>query len=114
MLTTRFKNQWFVVWYTYWFLWLQFLSVLEALSYQDDLQRLIRWSHRKKLPKVKRYYQRLLSETEDRLLHKTIRHPQLTVLAEWVYCAQVILFPPRRFYPVGAGAKYRLRNRSLI
>lgn len=110
MMATRHKNQWFVLRYTPWFAWLQLHAVLQALSERDDLQRLVLWARRKKLSEVRRYYQYLLSETENRLLKSAFRHRQLTALAKWIYCAQVMLFPARRFYPKGSGAKYRLRN----
>ena len=114
MINTRLKNYWFVTWYSYRFAWHEYQSIIEAYTQRDELQRLAKWAYRKKLTGVCQHYLRLAGDIEMRLLVKAMRHPQLTRIADWAYCAQVMLNPPPKIYPKGAGAKYRLRNRSLI
>lgn len=110
MTFTQFKNRWQMNWYRYRLTVVQFTTILDTIAQQDDLKRLVRWARRKKLKSVQEHYQWRLIDAEQRLLTKTLRHPQLTSIAKWVYCAQVMLSATPRFYPKGAAAKYRLRN----
>lgn len=110
MVLTRVKNYGFVFWLSCRFLWRDFNSVLELLGRKDELERLIRWAHRKKLRPVHEYYQRLFVDAEIRLSTQALRHPYLVGLAEWGYCAAVMLNPPPYVYPKGSATKYRLRN----
>ena len=114
MITTRLKNHWFVIWYSYRFAWLQYTSILGMYYQRDELERLIRWAHRKKLISVREHYQRLLCDVEMRLSAKAIRYRRLAWIADIAHYTQVTLVPPPRFYSKGAAAKYRLCNRSLI
>ena len=74
-----------MTWYSYRFAWFHFTSLLETYYQHDELERLIRWAHRKKLPGVREYYQRLLADVEMRQLKKAVRHPQLARIADLVY-----------------------------
>lgn len=114
MTPTQLKNRCVAIWYNYHFAWLQFTSILETLSQRDELEHLIRWAQRKRISGVREHYQWLLADVERRLLVKAVHNPRLTNLAEWTYCIQGMLCPAPSFYPKGAAAKYRLRNRSLI
>lgn len=110
MTPASIKNDCSVKWYSYRFFWLDTVYILETLTQRDELQRLIRWASRKKLSRVRDYYQRLLDDTEMRLSSQAIRHPHLTELAEWLCCVATMLNPPPPVYKKGAAVKYSLRN----
>jgi hypothetical protein len=114
MTITSIRSRCFVTWYTLRFVWLDLMWILDILSLQDELERLVVWSGRKRLKGVKAHYIRLLKDVEMRLSYKRLKRPYLTEVAKWVYCAVAMLNPPPDVYPKGAGAKYSLRNRSLI
>ena len=106
----RAKNDWLLTFYSCRFLWQDFNSILRILIRKDELRRLIRWAHRKKLRSVGEHYQWLFSDTESRFSSQALRHPHLTELAKWIYCAAIMINPPPDVYPKGSAAKYRLRN----
>jgi len=110
MIFTRVRNHWFVMRHCYRFGWRDFISILDVLSQHSELERLVLWSHRKRLRGVNAHYSRLLQDVEGRLSFRAMQHPYLSEIAKWVYCAVTMLNPPPHIYPKGAGAKYSLRN----
>lgn len=104
------KNRCSAAWHLCHFSWLDVTYILETRTQRDELKRLVRWAKRKKPTRVCKYYQRLLKQTESRLSSQSLRHPHLTAVAEWLYCAASMLNPPSDVYMKGAAAKYRLRK----
>jgi hypothetical protein len=96
--------------YWYWSLWLLLLYIIQMLYRQDDLERLIQWSKRKRLAAPHAFYSHLLSDTELALANARIRHPFLTTIASFLYELGTVLFPSSAYYRRGSAAKYRLRN----
>lgn len=110
MILASVKNYCSVTWYWCRFSWLDTTYILETLTQREELQRLIHWASRKKLSRVRDYYRQLLDDAEIRLSSQALRHPHLSELAAWLYCAANMLNPPPHVYAKGAAAKYRLRN----
>jgi hypothetical protein len=84
-----------------------FWAILCTLNRHAELERLVRWAKRKRLPGPLRLYQSRLEGEEMRMARYTMRSPWL---ARWVWSLhrfKALLFPPPRYLPKGAAAAYR-------
>jgi len=95
--------------YLYWANWNRFWMIYHLQGQVEDLERLIVWAKRKRLPGPRQHYRHLLTQTEMRLHSHAIRAPRLS---RWAYflcrVKNVLMSPPHH---KGAAAKYR---RSVI
>jgi len=105
---THYRSNYLPLWYLYCSEWQRFSSILSLLRHQNNLSGLIQWANRKRLKKVRQYYERLLNDIESRLLRYTFQSPRMTEFARWIFCFQQMLFPPR--YRKGYGMTYRRRQ----
>lgn len=83
--------------------------ILYLLNREEELQRLVRWAVRKRLPGPRSCYERHLEEVERKLLRCRMESPQA---AQWARRAHVLkrLLVSRPRYPMrGAAAGYSRR-----
>lgn len=87
------------------FAWRSMDVFVDMLNSRDDLEDLIKWARRKRLTGVRRHYQQLLGETEERLLFYQLRSRRIFGLAQWVYALKQQLQPSPAYYR-GYASKY--------
>ena len=88
--------------------WYNFTNSLRWQREQKELEGLIKWAKRKRLPKIGRYYRFRLLEAEKRLGVLTIHHPGIVELSRWWMNFGQALLPPRK-HRKGFAARYRMK-----
>lgn len=82
-----------------------FSHICYMLNQKDELERLIKWTIRKRRLQIKKRYQHLLTELEVRLSRKMVREPKLFRYAWWFHSLCRVAFPDKRYFQKG-GKRY--------
>jgi hypothetical protein len=90
-------------------LWDDFNGALSALYRRDELDSLIKWAARKKLPAQQQFYTTRLIDEETRLTRYAHRSPRVFFWARVARWVNALITPPTRYYK-GYAAKYRTTN----
>lgn len=90
-----------------WQHWYQFWTVYRCLERRANLERLIAWAERKRLPGPLKLYRSRVADEELRLMHHAIRSRLISNSARRFFWVCKVLNPPRRTYAKGSAARYR-------
>lgn len=85
--------------------WQCFWSMFNLWYRVDDLERLIVWARRKRLPGPYGYYTRLLEDANHRLTTYCFRFPALARWARLLYQVNLLVSPPARCYAKGSATE---------
>ncbi len=91
--------------------WREFWVILRLHNRRAELQRLVRWATRKRLPGPRTCYERHLDDVELRLFRYRVHFPTVTRWARWTHRIKCVLFPPPRYPARGSAAGYSMKNR---
>jgi hypothetical protein len=86
--------------------WREFGSILRAMNRQSELERLVEWARRKKLPGPLRCYQSRLEDEARRVMRYSLSSPSLARWARRVYRLNKLIWPPPRYYARGSAVGY--------
>ncbi len=83
-------------------------QVMRHLNRRADLERLLRWAIRKRLPGPRTTYERQMGHTVRTLVTYKAHHPRLVRWALRLHRLNSLLNPPPRYWAKGSARKYRL------
>jgi hypothetical protein len=82
-------------------------AIVCTLNRQTELERLVSWAERKRLPGPRRLYQRRLADEEMRLTHYALRFPRQLFWAHLVHRLSNLISTLPRYPARGSAATYR-------
>jgi len=83
------------------------LIIWKCLQRRSELNELICWAKRKRVPHVRQHYFSYLCDEEKRLLRYCVSQPRLTVTLRYLFWIYRHLMDRPRYYVKGAAQKYR-------
>ncbi len=90
--------------------WREFWSILYAMNRQAELERLVEWARRKKLPGPLRCYESRLEDETRRVMRYTLSAPSLARWVRRVRRFNRLVWSAPRYHAQGSAAAYSRKS----